>query len=291
MFYDMPLFRPPAEGYNIILQATLGCSYNKCSFCSMYKTKKFQVRDLNVLKEEISFLSIQYPQGNRVFLADGDALALETSYLLEILKILKEAFPKLQRVSSYGSPLNFQKKSLEDLKILKENGLSLIYYGIESGNDKILKKTTKGIDKKSIIESIQKANQSKIKISATVILGLGGKKYWKEHIDETADLINQFHVNYLSTLQLGLEEKEKENFYKKFGEEFLWQDDEGMLKEQIRFIEKLNPPKNIIFRSNHASNALPLAGNIPKDREKLLNQLNQVFTGKREIVDKRLRGF
>lgn len=291
MNYDMPLYRPPSEGNNIILQASLGCSFNKCSFCSMYRTKKFEIKDLKTIQEEIEHLAAYYPDGHRVFIADGDAMAMATEHLKKILKLLKEYFPKLSRVSAYASPLNLKEKTLEELKDLREAGLTLVYYGIESGNDGILKKITKGIDSKGMIEGLNKTSEAGIKISATVILGLGGQNYWKEHIDSTADLVNQIRVNYLSTLQLGLAEEVEGEFRKKFKEEFIWQDDEGMLKEQIRFIEKINPSKPVIFRSNHASNALSLAGNLPKDKEKLLDELQGVLSGENSMKPKWLRGF
>ncbi len=289
--YNYPLFRPPAEANNIIIQVTLGCSYNNCSFCSMYKSKDYTVRTLEDVYDDIDTMASLYPKSNKVFLADGDALSLSSEHLLTILKYLQNKFPKLRRVSLYASTQNILAKSEEELKALYENKLNLIYYGIETGSNLILKNITKGVTQSEIISSLNKASDSGIKISATVILGIGGEKYSKEHIEETAKIINAIRVNYLSTLQLGLEEDAKENFYKHF-RDFKPLNDFQILQEQKRFIELLNPTNKIIFRSNHASNALHLSGTLPKDSDRLVKELEYAFeVGKRAFVPNELRGF
>lgn len=289
--YDYPLFRPPAEADNIILQVTLGCSYNNCSFCSMYKTKKYQVRDLSDIYKDIDSLATSYPAAHKIFLADGDALSLATNTLLGILKYLKQSFPKLRRVSTYASAQNILEKSENELKLLNENNLNLIYYGIETGNDVILKKITKGVTQSDIINSLNKVSSSGIKISATVILGIGGEEYSHEHIEDTAKIINLTKVNYLSTLQLGIEDDAKDNFYKHFND-FMPLDDYRILDEQKRFLELLNPTNKIIFRSNHASNAVHLSGTLPKDTNKLLKQLEiAIQMGDDVLIPKAFRGF
>ncbi len=274
--YDYPLFRPPAEAENIIIQVTLGCSYNNCSFCSMYTSKKYQVRPLKEIYRDIDTFALHYPNAHKIFLADGDALSVATPTLIEILKYLQQAFPKLRRVSSYASAQNIIKKSEEELKSLSQNRLNLIYYGIETGSDVILKKITKGVGSSAIIDSLNKVSASGMKISATVILGIGGVKYSQEHIEGTANVINTTTVNYLSTLQLGLEDDAKENFYKYFPD-YIPCDDYQILEEQKQFLELLKPTNKIIFRSNHASNALHLAGTLPKDTHKLLEQLHSAI--------------
>jgi radical SAM superfamily enzyme YgiQ (UPF0313 family) len=143
--YSFPLYRPPAEADNVIVQATYGCSYNGCSFCSMYKSKRYEARSLDAVFKEVDTLAGAYPGARRVFLADGDALSLPTEHLLELLHYLKEAFPKLGRVSSYASAQNLMEKSEAELRLLKAAGLSLIYYGIESGSDTVLEKINKGV--------------------------------------------------------------------------------------------------------------------------------------------------
>jgi radical SAM superfamily enzyme YgiQ (UPF0313 family) len=210
--YDFPLYRPPAEADNLIIQVTLGCSHNNCTFCSMYKSKKYIKRQLDELKNEIDEFSSIYPNTIKIFLADGDALSTPTQYLLEILKYLQQKFPKLRRVSCYASAGNILDKNEDELTELKNNKLTLIYYGIETGSDILLKKINKGVNAQDMISSLNLASKVGIKISATIILGLGGEKYSKEHIEKSAKLVNQTNITYLSTLQLGLDEDVKIDF-------------------------------------------------------------------------------
>jgi len=289
--YDYPLFRPPAEADNLIIQVTLGCSYNNCSFCSMYKTKSYEVRKLDDVYSDINAVAKAYPDTHKIFLADGDALSLPSEQLLTILKQLQNSFPKLRRVSLYASAQNILSKSHEELKTLYENKLNLIYYGIETGSNLLLKKITKGVSQREIIDSLNRVSDSGMKVSATVILGIGGEKYSKEHIEETAEIINTTRVNYLSTLQLGLEEDAEENFYKHFSD-FKPLNDSQILEEQKRFIELLHPTNKIIFRSNHASNAFHLSGTLPRDKDRLVKELGYALeVGEGAFVPSVFRGF
>jgi radical SAM superfamily enzyme YgiQ (UPF0313 family) len=288
--YHMPLFRPPSEGNNLIIQATLGCSFNQCSFCSMYRSKEYVERPLDAVIADIRQAATHWPNAPRVFLADGDALALPTEQLLTILRELSDALPRLTRVSCYATPGNIRNKSVEELTELRENGLSLLYFGVESGSDLILKKITKGATQKSMTAALHQAQESGMKISATVVLGLGGYTHSEEHIDGTIALLNQAPVTYLSTLQLYLDPSITAEFQRKFGEPFEMPDDLAILKEQERLISGLNPPQPIIFRSNHASNALALAGNLPKDRDRLLLQLREAMNGQHPLRPSYMRG-
>ena len=257
----------------------------------MYKTKKYQVRDIEDIFKEIDVLANMYPDVNKVFLADGDALSLPTDYLVKVLHYLKRSFHKLSRVSVYATAQNVLEKSEAELSLLHENKLNLIYYGIETGNDELLKKINKGVTASQIIESLNKASKANIKISATVILGIGGEAYSNEHIRDTAAIINNTTVNYLSTLQLGLEEDVRERFLKQFNN-FNMLNDNQVLNEQKRFLELLNPVNKVIFRSNHASNALHLAGTLPKDTMRLLHELELALViGEGALVPNRFRGF
>lgn len=292
--YHQPVFRPPAEANSVIIQVSLGCSFNKCSFCSMYETKKFKVRELDDIYNDIRSMSA-YSDTRRVFLADGDALACDTDFLVNILDYLKECFPKLQRVSSYASPYNLLEKSIDDLKTLRKHGLSLVYYGMESGNHELLKYINKPMHPAKIIEGLDKASNANIKTSVTVILGLGGKILTTQHIEDSAKVVNECeHINYLSTLQLGLSDTKEDTFFQRFekkNKEFVFCTDEEMLDEQRRFISLINPKKPIIFRSNHASNALPLKGTLPKDRDNLLEVLNMALEDESLLRPRFLRGF
>lgn len=271
--YDYPLYRPPAEADNLIIQATYGCSHNNCSFCTMYKSKKYEVRDINELYKEIDTLAALYPHTRKIFLADGDALALDTDYLVTLLQYLQKTFSKLTRVSLYATAQNLLAKSEGALELLQSHKLTLVYFGIETGSDKLLKKIAKGVNAQELIQAVDKASKAKIKVSATVILGLGGETYSKEHIEETAELINATKINYLSTLHLWLEDEVKERFLKPFDGRFIMLDDYQFLEEQKRFLELLSPSNNVIFRSNHVSNVLALAGTLPKDRDRLLEEV------------------
>ncbi|NVJ54036.1 MAG: radical SAM protein [Campylobacteraceae bacterium] len=294
MNYHQPVYRPPAEGKSVIIQVTLGCSYNKCSFCSMYETKTFQTRSLEDIFKDIDSMSV-YSDERRVFLADGDALACDTSFLVKILDYLKKSFPKLQRVASYASPYNLLQKTQEELNLLREHGLSFVYYGVESGNHELLKYVNKPMNPDRMVEGLNKATRANMKISATLILGLGGKKLSKQHIEDSAKLINKCeHINYLATLQLGLTSTKEDDFFKWFekkNSEFIFCDDKDMLEEQKLLISSLNPKKPIIFRSNHASNALPLKGTLPKNKEELLETLDLAIDNDSMLRPKYLRGF
>jgi len=289
--YDMPLWRPPSEGRNLIIQATIGCSFNRCSFCSMYRSKQFRARGLDEVFADIERSAKIWPEASRVFLADGDALVLPIEQLHRILDKLAESFPALARVSSYALPANLIKKSVEELESLMARKLSLVYYGIESGSHEILKRITKGASPRAMVDGLTKAKAAGLKVSATVILGLGGRDRWREHIDATAELINRVAPTYLSTLQLGLEPGVREEFFKKFAEPFAFQDDAAILEEQARLIAQLEPPSPVIFRSNHASNALPLAGTLPKDRDRLLAEIAAARAGEIPLRPDWARGY
>lgn len=289
--YDLPLYRPPSEGNNLIIQATYGCSFNQCSFCSMYREKSYQARPLEAVFEEIDRAALAWPDAHRVFLADGDALVLPTDHLVAILERLAVRFPRLTRVSCYATPSNILHKSDGALERLKAHKLSLLYLGIETGASTLLKKIAKGATPRGIAEAMQRAYDAKMKVSATVILGLGGQRYWQEHVEGTVEVINGAPLSYLSTLQLGIEPEIMQRFEEKFGEPFQWQDDLAVLEEQRYLIRHIDPPKPLIFRSNHASNALALAGNLPRDRERLLLQIEHVMQGEGKMRPQHLRGF
>ncbi len=271
--YDEPLFRPPSEAESLIVQATLGCSYNKCTFCSMYKSKKYTEKSFEIIASEIDSLSAN-SEFRRVFIADGDALALETSLLLKIFKKLNTTFPKLRRISLYGNTGNLLQKSDSELNKLSEGGLTIIYLGFESGSDIILNKINKDVSKKEHADAVNRAQNKGIDISATIITGLGGKELWKEHIEQSAELVNLSSPKYLSTLSLMLDPGLKNRFITSFKSVFTPQTDIEILKEEKLLISLINTQKRIIFRSNHASNVLPLSGILPRDKSKLIDQID-----------------
>jgi coproporphyrinogen III oxidase-like Fe-S oxidoreductase len=291
--YSHPLYRPPSEASSLIFQVTIGCSFNHCTFCSMYRTKTFKEKPIDRVLTEIEATAKLLPQTRRVFLADGDALVRSTDDLLLILSTLYNVFPMLERVTCYALPKNLIRKPVKELLILRRSGLTMVYYGIESGNNDILKRITKGINQEQMISGLEKASKAGLAISATIILGLGGKQHWQEHIDGTVDLINRVKLDYLSTLQLHLDPSVHELFMERYERQdgkFSLQDDMGILQEQMRLVAGIATPEPIIFRSNHASNALPLKGNLPEDRDALLAALRTAQSGVTPLQPEWLRG-
>ncbi|MEI6986254.1 MAG: radical SAM protein [Rhodospirillaceae bacterium] len=280
--YDMPLWRPPSEGDNLIIQATLGCRFNRCTFCSMYKTKIYVERSLDAVRADIDRASRLWPQAHRVFLADGDAYGLPTATLLALAAHLRERFAALQRITAYATPFNLLSKGVDEIEELRRARLTLVYLGIESGSERLLRAVGKG-SVRQMEAALARSRYGGLKVSATVILGLGGRAHGQEHIEATAELINRQPPKYLSTLHLMLAPEIASNFRAGFaermGEAFEPADDRDMLAELHRLIECLNPPAPVIFRSNHASNALPLAGNLPRDRDRLLAEISDVMGG------------
>lgn len=257
----------------------------------MYKSKRFTIRPIEEVQKEIEIFSHVYPSANKVFLGDGDALALPTEHLAKLLRLLQESFPRLGRVSLYATAQNFLEKSVDELKILRAWGLSLAYFGIETGNDELLEKIDKGVSAAEMIEALHRAHEAGIKISSTVILGLGGIEYTHEHIRDTIKLINAAPITYLSTLQLGLEEGSEERFRRSFNG-FTPLSDLQILQEQRYLLSEINPPQKIIFRSNHASNALHLAGTLPKDMSRLINEIEHAMNiGEGAMLPRWMRGF
>lgn len=293
MNYSYPLYRPPSEARSLIFQVTEGCSFNRCSFCSMYREKTFSEKPLELILAEIESAAKSQKHIRRVFLADGDALYRDTQTLTLILNALYKHFPELERVSSYALPNNLLTKSAEELKELNAAGLTLLYYGIETGSPELLKCITKGATPSKMETGLNKASEAGFDVSATVILGLGGQQHWREHIEQTAALVNKLNVTYLSTLQLTLGDDIKDEFMQKFqrqGREFLPQYDNELLQEQALLISLIAPKKSVIFRSNHASNALPLKGVLPNDKATLLAQLDSAAHGETPLVPPWLRG-
>lgn len=293
LHYDEPLYRPPSEGRNLIIQATIGCSFNRCTFCSMYKTKTFRARPLADVFADIERAARAWPDADRIFLADGDALTLPVDQFAAILDKLAAAFPALARVSCYATPLNLTHKPVADLRRLREKKLSLVYLGIESGAATILNRIRKGATPSSLVAALTAAREAGIAVSATVVLGLGGRHLAREHIAGTAEVINEAPPDYLSTLQLRLDRDSVAEFVARFerdGTLFEAEDDEGVLAEQEQLLRSLDPPRPVVFRSNHASNCLPLAGTLPQDRDRLLATIAQAQRGRPILRPEFIRG-
>jgi radical SAM superfamily enzyme YgiQ (UPF0313 family) len=289
--YDYPLYRPPSEANSIIFQITLGCSFNKCSFCNMYRTKEYVERPWEEIKSEIDLAANAYPEAQRIFLADGDALNVATDKLIQILVYLYAKFTNLKRISCYAMPKNILQKKDDELDKLRAAGLGMLYVGIETGNDAVLKKVTKGATSRGIIQSCQRAKQHGYILSCMIILGLGGKTYTKEHIRDTARIISEIAPDYLGALTLYLEDGIYNEFMIKFGEPFTALDDIELLEELERLILDFNPVTPVIFRANHASNVYSFGGTIPQDKEELLSLISELKLRPEMLKPKILRRF
>jgi len=289
--YDYPLYRPPSEAQSLIFQVTVGCSFNECSFCDMYRSKEYSERSWDEVKLEIDMMAKQLPDTARIFLADGDALNLSTDYMIKIVKYLYEKFPNLERVSCYAMPMNVLKKTPEELKQMFDAGLKMFYLGIESGSDIVLKKVTKGALGHTIIKSVKKAKEAGYTMSCMIILGLGGKKYSKEHIKGTAEVINASTPHYLGALTLYLENGIKDEFLTKYNGEFVALSDDEALNELEELINQIDVKDEIIFRTNHGSNAYTIKGTFPQDKDAMLEKISWMKNHPEAIRPKGLRGF
>lgn len=269
--YDEPLFRPPSEAFSVIIQITLGCSYNKCAFCEMYTSKQFKARkEEDVFKDIDAFIPYQH-EVRKVFLADGDPLVLSTERLLRILVKLKNTFPKLQRVSTYATPNNIIKKSIQELEELKSAGLDLLYVGIESGDDQVLQSLQKGETFNTIVEGLNKAKNVEINSSVMIINGVGGKLLSQQHAVNSAKVLNETQPKYASTLVLTTY-KGLEHFKNRFLGEYIPMILPELFIEMQTFMQHLNLNETI-FRSDHASNYLVLKGVLGKDKPLFLQQI------------------
>ena len=269
--YNEPVFRPPAEAYSAIVQATIGCSWNKCAFCEMYTSKKFRVRPLDELKPEIETLANFYRGSKKVFLADGNAFVLSANKLIPVLNEINKQFGKIQRVSSYALPRDISNKSETELKELKDLGLKLLYIGIETGDDELLKLIDKGETFNSTVEGILKAHAAGIDTSIMIINGLGGRRYTKQHALKSAEIINRVNPKFLSTLTLSLPYGIN-HFKNRFNGEFEQQTIVELYEELLLFIENIDV-KQLIYRSDHVSNNLILKGSLSKDKASLLEMI------------------
>lgn len=273
--YIEPVFRPPSEAHSLILPVTNGCSWNKCTFCEMYTAaqKKFAVRDEKQVLTEIQRVSEQMIV-QRVFLADGDALALSTRRLLTVLQAIQQHLPTVQRVSSYCLPSNLKKKSVSELQELADAGLKMVYVGAESGDDEVLAKVNKGETYASTLSALNKLSEAGITRSVMILNGLGGRSLTVQHADQSAALMNETQPEYLSTLVVSFPLGDAR--YKQGFPEFVPLDQHALFVELQRLISQLEL-RDTVFRSDHASNYLPLKGTLGADKQRFLAQLQQAI--------------
>lgn len=263
-----PVYRPPSEAASLIFQVTLGCSHNACSFCVSYKGKRFRIKTWEEIEADIDAAKKYYHNITRVFLADGNAMVAETGLLLQVLEKLYREFPYLERVGIYARASDFLSKKPEELKNLCEAGLTLAYLGLESGSDRILKMIHKGSTVDEIIEGGRKAQEAGLPLSVTVIIGVGGPELSEEHAIATAAAASAINPAYLSALTMLIPEGSFMDRKVKKGEFKLLTPEQSLYELKI-MLENVSL-NNCVFRSNHASNYLPLKGVLNQDREKLV---------------------
>lgn len=272
--YDEPLFRPPSEANSAIVQATLGCGWNRCAYCDMYASKTFRVRPLTETIAQIAALGAAVPRARKVFLADGNAFVLPYDHLARILEAVRTHLPQVYRISAYALPANIRAKRSEELIALREQGLSLLYIGVESGHDPLLRAVNKSETAESTAEGILKAHAAGIQTSVMVINGLGGEGYSHAHAQDSALLMNRVQPRFLSTLSLFLP-RGLGDYQERFKGEYRPMDTVGLLEEMRAFLEALELEATI-FRSNHVSNLLPLEGTLGKDKARLVAQAQEM---------------
>lgn len=290
MQYEEPLFTPPSEAFSLILQVTTGCSHNACTFCGMYKGKKFRIKSLEEMEADLQDVSKYASATRRVFLADGNALALPTGIMLHLLARLYGIFPQLQRVTAYVGPKDILAKSLDELREIREAGLKILYLGLESGNEGILKEVRKGVTAAEMEAAGKKALEAGFKLSVTVITGLGGREKSREHAVDTGRLLSRINPTYIGALTLM--PVPGTPLFDKIKQGGMSLPDPLEALREIKWMLENTELKNCIFRCNHASNYLPLQGTLNRDRDRLVTLLEDVeqSPGKYNLKPDYLRG-
>lgn len=286
MRYEEPVFRPPSEAFSLIVQATIGCSWNGCTFCGMYKMKKFRIREIEEVKEDFRIARDFYGNCERIFLADGNALAADTDFLLEIARYARSIF-RVERISCYANPMDLLEKSRSELNEIRKAGIKLLYVGIESGDDEILRSIRKGASAEEIREACNKAQECGFDLSVTVLTGIGGRERMRENALNTAKLLNRIQPKYTGVLTYIPVPNTPLYFKIKKGEFELPNALENLLELRM-LVENLEA--KTIFRCNHASNYLPLKGNMPEDRAKILKTIDYALANPRVLKPEWFRG-
>lgn len=286
--YDMPVYRPPGEWKSFIVQATIGCSHNGCTFCGMYKGKKFRVRELSDILWDIRETAAFFNQYEKVFICDGDAIAMDTEDLLTIIREIKKDFPKCRLISTYAGPKSTLKKTPEELKQLREAGLGRAYLGIETGMESLLESTNKGVNRAEMLEAGTRLREAGIDLWGIILIGLGGRPLSMENARETAKIVNEMRPQHLSAMNYTPVEGTKLGNMALRGEFQVLSAEESLL-ETAELIRNLNV-SGMHFTSDHASNYLPLKGTLNEDREKLLRLIDGAVSGTVAVRSEGQRG-
>jgi radical SAM superfamily enzyme YgiQ (UPF0313 family) len=277
MHYEGNCIRPPSEAYSILLQVTVGCSHNKCTFCGTYKDKRFRIKEDRTILSDILFASKYMKRQDKVFLMDGDALIIPQKRLMWILDCVRENLPWVRRVGAYANAKSIKMKSMEELTQLKENGLGILYLGVETGDAHLLKEIRKGTSAENLISMGRKVRKAGIKLSVTVLLGIAGKERSLEHATATGELLSAMDPNYVGALTVMLIPGTPlhEDFT---SGRFELPDERGLLMELREMIVHTNLSRGLFF-SNHASNYLPVKARLPKGKQQALDQIDGALRG------------
>lgn len=281
------IIRPPSEANSIILQVTVGCSHNKCTFCGTYKDVKFRIKEVSIIEDDLYFAAEYCQRQKRVFLADGDVLILPQHKLVKLLQKIKEKLPWVNRVSLYGNHKAIRSKTVEQLKELKELGLDRAYMGLESGHDQTLSAIRKGADSQTMIEAAQKVRDAGLFLSVTVLLGTAGEENSLAHAEATGKVLTAMQPNQIGVLTLML--LPNTSLYQ-LEQDGLFQlpDQYGMLQELRVMVDNVNLDKAQL-QTNHASNYLPINARLSRDKEKILDQIDMALAGKAALKPEYLR--
>lgn len=288
MIYEGNIYRPPSEAYSLLVQVTIGCSHNSCTFCNMYIDKIFRVRSEEEVFDDLQDARETYPYVERVFLCDGDALCLSTDRLIRILDKIYTLFPECRRVNVYGNTIDVLAKTPEELSMLAKHGLKMVYLGAESGDPEVLKAIRKGSTREEIIKAVQMLETADIRTSVTFISGLAGKAGWRDHAVNTGTMITEMGASYVALLTLMLDPRTEIARQIREGE-FELLSPEEVVAETYLMLENADPKTPCVFRSNHASNYLSLRGNLPDDKKRMLAQLKNAMEDSGMLKDERFR--
>jgi radical SAM superfamily enzyme YgiQ (UPF0313 family) len=285
MHYEEPLFRPPCEAHSLIIQVTLGCPHNRCVFCGMYKMKKYRVRDSEEVKADLRKARLAYSHVGSIFLADGNTIAMNSEKLADIISYARDLFPEAERVSSYGGARFLKGKPVEALRRLREAGLDIVYFGLESGDDEILAMMDKGVDAEGMIEAARRVREAGIGLSVYILLGLGGEDLWKQHAENTAKVLNAMQPDFIRPRTLAIlpgiplyEEAREGRFHEASGETIM---------RELQVLLGSLEIGDAWFLSDHISNYIPVYGHLPEDREKMLATVEMALENPREYLGPR----
>ncbi len=275
MRYYGDVYRPPSEASSLIIQATIGCAHNDCTFCYMYKDEPFIVRKIEDIIEDLETIREYFPRFRRIFIADGDALVLKTDHLVQLLDYINDNFPNVERISSYATAGDINRKSVEELKTLYDKGLKMLYIGFESGDEEILKDIKKGLTVEDYVSAMKKCKEVGFLSSITIIAGLGGVDKMEQNAVNTAKLITMTKPDYVSYLTMRIYNNAP--IYKDYvSGKFKMPSADEILYEMKLFLENVDS-QGTIFRSNHASNYVSLKGNLNEDRKRLIELIDETL--------------